>query len=145
MISLEFLKYSLGIDNEKRLYITICRINRCRIMDENLGSTLHRECMEEIGAEIEIGDIAFVRDYIADNHEFAEQDPGFHLVDIMFLCKILNPNSLHEQSEPDKHQIGFEWLPIREIESFSLYPKSIRDKISHNMNRSEKVYLGDVN
>lgn len=114
--------------------------------NEDLRSALHRECMEEIGAEIKIHDIAFVRDYIADNHEFAEQDPGFHQVEFLFLCSILNSDSLHEQSEPDKHQIGIEWLPVANLENLPLYPRSIRQKIrDFNMNRSGEVYLGDVN
>ncbi len=114
--------------------------------NENLRSALQRECLEKIGAEIEIHDIAFVRDYIADNHEFAEQDPGFHQIELIFSCRILNTDSLHNQSEPDKHQIGIEWLAIKDIEKLPLYPKSIRKKIlQHHHGQSEQVYLGDVN
>jgi len=114
--------------------------------NENLSTGLKRECMEELGAEIEIEDIVFVRDYIADNHEFAKQDPGFHQVEIMFLCKILNPNSLHKQTEPDKTQIGFEWLPLENIKNLPLYPKVLSMKIMKiYQNQLMKVYLGDVN
>ena len=38
---------------------------------EALHDALRRECREEIDAEIEIGDLRFVRDYIGKNHEYA--------------------------------------------------------------------------
>ena len=39
---------------------------------ETLPEALRRECLEEINADVEVGDLLFVRDYISDHHEFAE-------------------------------------------------------------------------
>ena len=36
--------------------------------------------LEEIGVAVDIHDILFVRDYLSENHEFAEQEPGTHQV-----------------------------------------------------------------
>ena len=35
---------------------------------ENLHDAVVRECYEEIGARIEVGELLFVRDYIGRNH-----------------------------------------------------------------------------
>lgn len=114
--------------------------------NEDLKSALIRECLEELGAEIEIEDLVFVRDYIADNHEFAKQDPGFHQVEFMFKCSILNSNKLHQQSEPDKTQIGIEWIPLDGIQNLPLYPKILKEEIV-NLHKKQinNIYLGDVN
>ena len=51
---------------------------------ENLQDTLQRECREEIGATVQIGDLRMVREYIGKNHEYAETDGGTHQVEFMF-------------------------------------------------------------
>ncbi|WP_211231311.1 NUDIX domain-containing protein [Halonatronum saccharophilum] len=38
---------------------------------ERLEDALRRECREEIGVDIEVGDIVFIREYIGRNHQFA--------------------------------------------------------------------------
>ena len=114
--------------------------------NEDLKSALIRECLEEVGAEIIIEDLVFVRDYIADNHEFANQDPGFHQVELMFKCSIVNSNTLHRQSEPDKTQIGIEWISLTDLLSSPLYPKILKAEILNLHNKQVKnIYLGDVN
>jgi len=57
-------------------------------MFESLHATLRRECLEEIAAEVEPGDLLFVRDYIARNHEFAAEEPETHQLDLMFACTV---------------------------------------------------------
>ena len=47
---------------------------------ETMDDALRRECLEEIGVAVDIHDILFVRDYLSENHEFAEQEPGTHQV-----------------------------------------------------------------
>ena len=51
---------------------------------ESLHEALMRECREEIGVEVEIGDPVFIRDYIARNHEFAEIEPDVHQIELRF-------------------------------------------------------------
>ena len=45
---------------------------------ENLHQALIRECKEELGADIEIGDLIFVREYIGKNHELAAYHAHAH-------------------------------------------------------------------
>lgn len=51
-----------------------------QIHGETLLDALKRECIEEIGAEVEVGAIRLVRDYIGRNHEFSEHDGDAHQI-----------------------------------------------------------------
>ncbi|MGE7980679.1 NUDIX domain-containing protein [Psychrobacillus sp. NPDC093200] len=78
---------------------------------ENLHEALKRECREEAGAEITIGDIIFVREYIWKNHELAGRHGDYHQTEFMFLCKV-EPLNFAKSTLPDRGQIGLEWIPI---------------------------------
>lgn len=52
---------------------------------ETLPDALTRECLEEIGTKVTVGDLVFVRDYISANHEFAEYESEVHQVELMFI------------------------------------------------------------
>jgi 8-oxo-dGTP pyrophosphatase MutT (NUDIX family) len=41
---------------------------------EDFASALKRECLEEIGADVIVGELRYVREYIGQNHEFAHDD-----------------------------------------------------------------------
>ncbi len=113
---------------------------------EDLESTVKRECLEEVGAEVKVQDIAFVRDYIEENHEFAGRNQDFHQVELMFLCNITNPHNLHHPTELDNRQVSREWIPLIEISEINLYPKVLKDKIPEYLNGNTcRIYLGDVN
>src|SRR5687767_6608945 len=59
---------------------------------EALSETVRRECREEVGADVaDVADVAvgalrFVREYIGRNHEFATQDGETHALELMFTC-----------------------------------------------------------
>ena len=55
---------------------------------ETLHEALHRECREEIGCDVEIGPLRFIREYIAAHHEFAAEDPEAHQIEYMFVCRL---------------------------------------------------------
>ena len=55
---------------------------------EALEEALRRECREEIGCEVVVGPIRFVRDYIGVRHEFALMQPDVHQLEIMFECRL---------------------------------------------------------
>ena len=111
---------------------------------EPLHEALRRECLEELGVEIEIGPLRFVRDYIADNHEFADEDSGQHGVELMFVCKIVRGEP-GRGTDPDPGQLGLEWLPVDTLEEHRLYPKSLRPLVRRMDDASVPVYLVDVN
>jgi len=112
---------------------------------ENLHQTLQRECLEELGANVEIGELIFIREYIGKNHEFASRHAGAHAMDFMFLCKV-HHDTFENGSNPDKEQISVEWLPIKELLQYNLYPRALRTHlISYFEGEKTTIYLGDIN
>ena len=93
---------------------------------ETLEDALKRECFEEIDAKVIVGDILFVRDYIAKNHEFAALAPNFHQVDFFFECRLEAGEVPKNGSNPDSTQQGVYWLPLIELETANLYPKRLK-------------------
>lgn len=109
---------------------------------EILPKALKRECVEEIGCEVEVGALLHVREYIGKNHEHASFDSDLHQVEFYFACRILSEWSDHlKPSNPDSHQVGVEWIDIHVLKQYRLYPK----EISSHIGGSSKVYLGDIN
>ncbi len=114
---------------------------------ENLHQALKRECMEEVNAEVEIGNLLFIREYIGKNHEHFEFDSEVHQTEYMFLCNMKEgSNNIGNGIFPDEGQIGVEWLPLTEVLSFRLYPQTMRQYIiDYSAGKDLPVYLGDIN
>src|SRR5258706_727811 len=57
---------------------------------ETLEEALLRECKEEINVKVKVKDVLFIRDYIAKNHEFYNEDEekNIHQIEIMFECSV---------------------------------------------------------
>jgi 8-oxo-dGTP diphosphatase len=109
---------------------------------ETLPAALNRECQEEIGCEVTVGRIRFVRDYIGRNHEFATEDNS-HQVEVMFVCQLKSAPSLG--AIPDSTQTGIEWLELSDLPNHRLYPKALRGLLSGDAPVDGPLYLGDVN
>jgi ADP-ribose pyrophosphatase YjhB (NUDIX family) len=112
---------------------------------ETIHEALRRECMEEISAEVEIGELVFVREYIGRNHEFAEFDADFHQVECMFRCSLAPGAEPAVGLVPDKDQVGVEWIPLSQIMEYRLYPRGIREALTQLDVRRHPVYFGDIN
>ncbi|KGR75633.1 NUDIX domain-containing protein [Ureibacillus sinduriensis] len=114
---------------------------------ENLHETLKRECIEEINAEVEVGNLLFIREYIGKNHEHFEFDSEVHQIEYMFLCKLKEDcREIGNGIVPDEGQIGVECLPLSELLSYRLYPQAMRTHIIDCMTaKNLPVYLGDIN
>ena len=79
---------------------------------ETLKEALRRECKEEIGVDIEVGKLRFIREYRAWKHEFWESEGDVHTVEFMFDCAILPGQDAKKGALPDVGQIDIVWLPI---------------------------------
>lgn len=112
---------------------------------ETLKQGLARECLEEIGTAVEIGDLLYVREYIGRNHEFRDTHKAFHQVEHVFLCTLPEPNEVKPGSELDKKQVGIEWLPIASIKERRILPKILKEHLIPDGLSPIKSYLGDVN
>ncbi len=89
---------------------------------EPLLKSLQRECLEELGIEVNIGELIFV-------HEWIDEEKDVHQIEFIFECfprgKITNIIS----EVPDGNQIGIEWLPISGIVNFRIYPLEMREEL----------------
>ena len=113
---------------------------------ESLHAALQRECVEEIGTKVEIGELRFVRDYIAEHHEFAAFEPDVHQIELMFACAVPDNYEPAKGHTPDTRQIGVCWLPLQELPRHRFYPRAL---VPHLLDAAESangvIYLGDVN
>ena len=114
---------------------------------ETIQQALIRECMEEVGQQVEIGELLHVREYIGKNHKHASADFDVHQVEYYFISKIVNEiKSNIEPSNPDSHQVGIEWIAINDLPEYRVYPKTLRKYIIKHLNGVKSpVYLGDIN
>lgn len=112
---------------------------------ETLKEALIRECFEEIGTQVAVGEFLYVREYIGRNHEFRVAHKAFHQVEHVFRCSLPDPDQVKPGSELDKKQIGVEWLPIANIQKHRLLPKVLKEKITPQGVEGLIPYLGDVN
>jgi len=112
---------------------------------ETVGAALVRECLEETGLQVLPGLLLFVRDYIAEHHEFADEDPGAHQIELMFRCELADATVEPVVSEPDAMQVGVEWVELSRLSECRLYPKALVGLLADELPTGGAVYLGDVN
>lgn len=113
---------------------------------ENLRDTVHRECLEELGVEVEVGSMLFVREYIGKNHQFAQYDQKIHQMEYIFDCHLKDPDQeIKTGINPDEGQIGVEWIPLKDLNQFNFYPKGmIGNIIDYLEGKPVTTYLGDI-
>ncbi len=115
------------------------------------GETIHqaliRECVEEMGHQVEVGELLHIREYIGRNHEHWPFDYNLHQVEYYFTSKIVEEaHNDKEPTNPDSHQVGMEWVPVNDLLRYRLYPKELRKYIMKYFNGVNfPVYLGDMN
>lgn len=122
---------------------------------ESAAEALLRECREELGAEVRLGRLRFVRDYIARHHSFAHLQPGFHAVDLFFEAELIGEADYGRATETDNRQIGLAWLSLAELPSLPVYPRRVAEILSQEFLQGRTSgprpvfsglhYLGDVN
>ncbi|WP_336764080.1 NUDIX domain-containing protein [Paenibacillus sp. USHLN196] len=111
---------------------------------EELKDAVARECLEEIGQAVNVGELLHIREYIGKNHEFAEWDADIHQVEFYFACSLIDPEAtVFEGSNPDDHQVAVEWIALEELSQIRLYPKTIGELLLKS--GSSSIYLGDLN
>jgi ADP-ribose pyrophosphatase YjhB (NUDIX family) len=110
---------------------------------EALPDALRRECLEEIGVDVRVGRLRFVRDYIGRNHAFAAMDGHRHALDVIFACTLAPGAVPRLGSMPDSDQVGVAWLEIARLREFQFYPATLGDAL--NSDADSPIYLGDVN
>lgn len=109
---------------------------------ESLTDALLRECEEEIGGSVEIGDLLHVADFYKQRE--TDYPSTRHLVEFLFACSVPTDYSPGPGSHPDKHQVDVVWLPLNELRSYKLFPPSMADCLAMLQNMDSRVYLGVI-
>ncbi|WP_127539146.1 NUDIX domain-containing protein [Paenibacillus illinoisensis] len=111
---------------------------------EELKDAVARECLEEIGQAVNVGELLHIREYIGKNHEFAEWDADIHQVEFYFECSLKDTDAtVFEGSNPDDHQVAVEWIALEDLPSVRLYPQTIGELLLKR--EPLRIYLGDIN
>ncbi len=111
---------------------------------EPLDDALRRECREEAGIDVQVGALLYARDYIGRNHEFAAQQADVHQLELMFACTVEAGQTPTVGAVPDNDQVGVEWLDLRTLNAYRLYPKILQGLLAEPLPPGAP-YLGDVN
>jgi ADP-ribose pyrophosphatase YjhB (NUDIX family) len=111
---------------------------------EPLDETVVRECREEIGAEVEVIGLRYVRDFIVANHDFSYLDEAAHQVEHLFECRV--PDGYQPRCGPgaDRTQVGVAWLDAASLAAVRVYPEKIRDLLDPRDRGLLPIYWGDV-
>lgn len=111
---------------------------------ETIHEALHRECQEEINCNVIIHDLRIIREYIGKNHEFKEFDHDVHQIEFMFRCSLPENAEPRVGNMPDVNQNSVEWLDLKDLTKYRLYPQSLRD-VFVNIEQNNQIYYGDLN
>jgi ADP-ribose pyrophosphatase YjhB (NUDIX family) len=111
---------------------------------EAAPDALRRECQEEIGCDVVVGKFAFLRDYIAADHEFADQDGWAHQLEAYFNCELAAGAQPHVTGQRDTWQTGVAWIPLDGLAAQPLWPKALARWLA--LPEADRPgYLGNVN
>lgn len=93
---------------------------------ETQVEALERECVEEIGARVEVGELACVYEFL---NEWRARDstpiPMFHQVNVAYWCELAPGEVPQLGPEADGRQTGVQWLPIGELAAFDVRPENL--------------------
>lgn len=109
---------------------------------ETLIEAIRRECREEIGCEVVVGGIVYVREYIGAHHQDAQSEGHVHLVEIIFRCDLPPDTVVKSGIQPDDDQVGIEWLPVAELVNYPFYPLDLRAVLAAASHK--QIYVGDI-
>ena len=113
---------------------------------ENMIEALQRECLEEISAKVNVGEVLFIRDFIARNHELGKIDPDFHQLELLFECRLEKNAKIGNGINPDARQVGVEWIELEDLKKHRFYPDGLKNVLANGQVVSAPpIYLGDIN
>jgi 8-oxo-dGTP diphosphatase len=90
---------------------------------ETIPEAFGRETREECGQALEMGELLFVREIMADRHE-TNLPKGFHQVELYFRSALPAESDLR-MIEPDENQVGLEWIDLETLSELDFYPKGM--------------------
>lgn len=108
---------------------------------ELFPDTLSRECLEELGARVEVGPLRFVQEYVGRNHVFRHAHGHMHFVNLYFDCRLLE-RPLTRPLSPDQGQEALEWIGLDSLPEAAFFPRSLAARLRDPL-PAGIAYLGD--
>jgi ADP-ribose pyrophosphatase YjhB (NUDIX family) len=107
---------------------------------ETLKEALNRECMEEIGTFVDVGDLK----HVADFFKLRDTQPPTrrHVVEFLFECTIAHDYLPRNGNRPDKHQVEVVWAELSEVPQLPLFPQFLSNCIPDINTADADLYLG---
>ena len=112
---------------------------------ETLPEALIRECQEEIGADVKVRKLLFIREYRSSQHEFSRINPDIHQVEFYFKCKLPKDYEPSRGTHPDTGQLEVRWVDLDKLAEVDLFPHARHPLLADLKHSSYPVYLGDCN
>ena len=108
---------------------------------ETLKSALVRECQEELGTRVMVGDLLCV----AENFKPKSTDQNLikHSIEFLFLCEIPGNYVAANGPAPDKNQTDVFWLPLRDLATAPIFPVDLRQILTADTEKTP-LYLGQI-
>lgn len=113
--------------------------------EENARQTVRRKMMEEAGADVDVGPLLFLYEYIGATHDYVGGDK--HTVSLVFQCT-LRPGSdpgMHRCTHPDTIQTDVSWIPLERFPQVLFWP-NVAERIVAALAAPprEDPYWGDI-
>lgn len=102
---------------------------------ETLAKAVARETREEIGAEVVVRELRYVREYLRE---------APHRVEFIFACTLTPGATIGTGALPDAGQLGPAWVPLAELPARRFYPLGLRATLARHGEPDGPVYLGDL-
>lgn len=110
------------------------------------GETLHqaviRECQEEINTSVDAYDVLHIADFFIP--KFDPEPYTRHQLEVLIQCQVPADYIPCSGSDPDKHQVGVEWLPVKELAQHTISPHFFAELLINLQNQTHNVYVGSV-
>ena len=109
---------------------------------ETLEEALVRECLEEIGVQVQVHGLVRV----ADCYKPRDTTPPStrHLVEFIFECGIPDDYTPCNGHKPDKHQVAVVWADLDDLGGVPLYPRSLAGYLGKYPDSRDRVYIGNI-
>ncbi len=106
---------------------------------ETLIEALRRECLEEINAAPEVGELLLVADFFKQRD--TEPPSQRHVIEFLFLCSLPDDYQPCNGSHPDKHQAAVVWRPLDALSELPVFPGFLGDSIVLALQGASSRYL----
>lgn len=106
---------------------------------ETLQDALLRECQEEIGVTVAVGNLLHVAEYFKPKSTIPNSKR--HTVDFLFACSVADDYVPTNGPAPDKNQKDVLWLPLNKLATVPFYPSDMLTVLDAS-SQSRPLYLG---